>query len=90
VSADRPTPWPTVLLIVGAGVVSAFQVGKAPAALAAIQADLGLDLVTASWLLSGAFGWPSVAIFIAALALAALALIMVLRARPVEAAFERG
>lgn len=52
VSAGRPTPWPTVLLIVGAGVVSAFQVGKAPAALAAIQADLGLDLATASWLLS--------------------------------------
>jgi MFS transporter, DHA1 family, inner membrane transport protein len=44
--------WPTILLIVGAGVVSAFQVGKAPAALAAVRADLGLDLATASWLLS--------------------------------------
>ncbi len=44
--------WPLVHLIVGAGIVSAFQVGKAPAALAAIQADLGLDLPTASWLLS--------------------------------------
>jgi predicted MFS family arabinose efflux permease len=44
--------WPLILLIVGAGVVSAFQVGKAPAALAAVQADLGLDLPTASWLLS--------------------------------------
>jgi MFS transporter, DHA1 family, inner membrane transport protein len=44
--------WPNILLIVGAGVVSAFQVGKAPAALAAVQADLGLGLATASWLLS--------------------------------------
>jgi MFS transporter, DHA1 family, inner membrane transport protein len=44
--------WPTILLIVGAGIVSAFQVGKAPTALAAVQADLALDLATASWLLS--------------------------------------
>ena len=44
--------WPSILLIVGTGVVSACQVGKAPAALAAIQADLALDLGTASWLLS--------------------------------------
>jgi MFS transporter, DHA1 family, inner membrane transport protein len=43
---------PAILLIVGAGVVSAFQVGKAPTALAAVQADLALDLATASWLLS--------------------------------------
>jgi DHA1 family inner membrane transport protein len=50
-SPDNPR-WPTILLIVGAGVVSAFQVGKAPAALAAIRADLALDLATASWLLS--------------------------------------
>jgi MFS transporter, DHA1 family, inner membrane transport protein len=46
------SPWPTILLIVGAGVVSAFQVGKAPTALAAVQADLALDLAIASWLLS--------------------------------------
>lgn len=44
--------WPLILLIVGAGVVSAFQVGKAPAALGSVRADLALDLVTASWLLS--------------------------------------
>jgi MFS transporter, DHA1 family, inner membrane transport protein len=53
--ADRSAEgsrWPALLLIVGAGVVSAFQVGKAPAALAAVQADLGLGLATASWLLS--------------------------------------
>jgi DHA1 family inner membrane transport protein len=44
--------WPAMLVILGAGVVSAFQVGKAPMALTAIQADLELDLATASWLLS--------------------------------------
>jgi DHA1 family inner membrane transport protein len=41
-----------ILLIVGAGIVSAFQVGKAPTALAAVQADLALGLALASWLLS--------------------------------------
>ncbi|HYD61452.1 MAG TPA: MFS transporter [Noviherbaspirillum sp.] len=55
IAASRPAaaaPWPTILLVVGAGVVSAFQVGKAPMALDAIRTDLGLDLATASWLLS--------------------------------------
>ena len=63
--ADGGTPWLMVVLIVGAGVVSAFQVGKAPTALSAIQGELGLDLATASWLLSafavvGAFGGAAV------------------------------
>jgi MFS transporter, DHA1 family, inner membrane transport protein len=44
--------WPTILLVLGAGIVSAFQVGKAPAALEAVRADLGLDLAAGSWLLS--------------------------------------
>lgn len=44
--------WFAVLLLVGAGVVSAFQVGKAPMALAAIQADLAISLATAAWLIS--------------------------------------
>lgn len=44
--------WPMILLIVGAGVVSACQVGKAPMALAAVRGDLGLDLATVSWLIS--------------------------------------
>ena len=44
--------WPRIVLVVGAGVVSAFQVGKAPMALAAVQADLALSLATASWLIS--------------------------------------
>ncbi|MBC8038103.1 MAG: MFS transporter [Rhizobiales bacterium] len=48
-SASR---WPTILLIVGAGVVSAFQAGKAPMALDGIQNDLGLSLAVASWIIS--------------------------------------
>lgn len=44
--------WPAVLLVVGAGIVSAFQVGKAPMALAAIQSDLGLGLAVAALLIS--------------------------------------
>ncbi|HEX2115746.1 MAG TPA: MFS transporter [Alphaproteobacteria bacterium] len=51
-AASARSRWPTILLVVGAGVVSAFQVGKAPLALAAIQADLAASLATASWLLS--------------------------------------
>ncbi|MEO0036519.1 MAG: hypothetical protein RLZZ501_2542 [Pseudomonadota bacterium] len=46
------TDWPGVLLAVGAGVVGAFQVGKAPIALPQIRAELGLDLSQAAWILS--------------------------------------
>lgn len=42
----------TLLLVIGAGVVSAFQVGKAPVALQSMQADLGVDLGSISWVLS--------------------------------------
>lgn len=42
----------TTGLIVGAGILSAFQVGKAPLALEAVRADLGLSLAAAGWLLS--------------------------------------
>jgi DHA1 family inner membrane transport protein len=44
--------WSTILLIVGAGVVSACQVGKATVALGAIQSDLAVSLAVVSWLLS--------------------------------------
>lgn len=50
-----PSPWPATLLLVAAGVVSAVQVGKAPAALQAMQGALGMPLAQAAWLLS-AFG----------------------------------
>ena len=49
------SPWPATLLLVGAGLVCAAQVGKAPAALQAVQAALAMPLAQAAWLLS-AFG----------------------------------
>ncbi len=52
VASSANTPWPTVFLIVGAGVVAAFQIGKAPAALGALRADLGFGLLTAGWVIS--------------------------------------
>jgi MFS family permease len=51
-SPRSPTRWTLVLALVGAGVVAAFQIGKAPAALPAVRAELGLDLFTASWVIS--------------------------------------
>jgi MFS family permease len=46
------TRWAVVLLLCAAGVVVAFQIGKAPAALPLVRADLGLSLVTAGWVIS--------------------------------------
>lgn len=46
------TNWHVFFLIVGVGVVAAFQVGKAPPALPAIRAELGLSLYMAGWVLS--------------------------------------
>jgi predicted MFS family arabinose efflux permease len=45
-------PWPSILLVVAAGVASAVQVGKAPAVLSAIQDDLDLSLAAVAWLMS--------------------------------------
>ena len=65
------TPWPLVGLLVAAGVVAAFHVGKAPPALPSIRADLDASLRQAGWLLSiinlvtaalvSAGGWPAAA-----------------------------
>jgi predicted MFS family arabinose efflux permease len=44
--------WSAIALVVGAGVISAWQVGKVPVALDMIRSDLALDLASASWLLS--------------------------------------
>lgn len=46
------TRWPLVLLCVGAGVICAFQIGKAPPALPGMRAELGLGLVAAGWVIS--------------------------------------
>jgi MFS family permease len=41
-----------VLALVGAGVVAAFHIGKAPAALPALRAELGLSLAASAWVIS--------------------------------------
>jgi hypothetical protein len=46
------TNWPVALVLVGAGVAGALQIGKAVAAPPAVRADLELSLVTAGWVLS--------------------------------------
>jgi hypothetical protein len=60
-AATAPTPgsarpartnWAVALVLVGAGVAGALQIGKAVAALPAVRADLELSLVTAGWVLS--------------------------------------
>lgn len=55
--ANEPPPlvstnWPAVAVIVGSGVVAAFQVGKAVIAVPALRADLGLDLTAAGWIMA--------------------------------------
>lgn len=44
--------WLIILIIVGAGIIAACQVGKVPMALSTVQDDLDLDLATVSWLIS--------------------------------------
>lgn len=54
-SASPPhvaTSWPAVALMVGAGVVAAAQVGKAPIALPAIRAEFDAGLDSVAWVLS--------------------------------------
>ena len=46
------TGWGTVFLVIGSGVVAAFQVGKVPVALPALRAELGLSLFGAGWVIS--------------------------------------
>jgi len=41
-----------VLALVGAGIVAAFHIGKAPAALPAMRAELGLTLAESAWVIS--------------------------------------
>src|SRR5471030_1750448 len=51
-SVVRRTPWGLIGLLVAAGIVSAFHVGKVPPALPSIRAELGATLRQAGWLLS--------------------------------------
>ena len=51
--STRPaTPWLVVGLAIGAGIVGAFQVGKAAMALPALRAELGVGLAAAGWVLA--------------------------------------
>lgn len=44
--------WPRVLVLIGAGAAVALQIGKVPAALPALQAELGLSLVQSGWVVA--------------------------------------
>lgn len=51
VSHTRTTPWAAVLILIGAGVAAAFQVGKAPPVLTAMREEFGMSLFVAGWIL---------------------------------------
>lgn len=52
-SSSQPTgPWGRIVLIVGAGVIAACQVGKAPPVLTMIRAEMGMGLFLAGWIIS--------------------------------------
>ena len=46
------TPWPLIGLLVAAGIVAAFHVGKVPPSIPSIREELGASLSQAGWLLS--------------------------------------
>ncbi len=46
------TKWGKVLLLLGAGIIVCFQIGKAPPMLPSIMDDLGMSLFAAGWILS--------------------------------------
>jgi MFS family permease len=48
----KATPWRIVFLLMGAGVASAFQIGKVPGVLPILMTDLGLTLFLASWVIA--------------------------------------
>lgn len=46
------SPWGLILILFGAGILSAFQVGKVPPVLSDIRSELMISLLYAGWLLS--------------------------------------
>jgi MFS family permease len=52
VNTQARTPWGLVGLLIAAGIVAAFQVGKVPPSLPSLLGDLGVGLSQAGWLLS--------------------------------------
>lgn len=51
-SGPARTRWPLALLLFGAGLVVALQLGKAVAALPTLRVDMGLSLVVGGWVIS--------------------------------------
>ena len=51
-TTENKTPWGLVLILVGAGIISAFQVGKVPPLLPDIKTELNISLFYAGWILS--------------------------------------
>lgn len=51
-STNNKTPWGLVCILLGAGILSAFQVGKVPPVLQDIRSDLSINLFHAGWVLS--------------------------------------
>ncbi len=49
---NEKTPWGLVCILLGAGILSAFQVGKVPPVLQNIRSDLSISLFRAGWVLS--------------------------------------
>jgi predicted MFS family arabinose efflux permease len=52
-ASDSRTDWIAIILILCAGVVAGFQLGKMPAVLPQLREDLGLGLIAAGWIISG-------------------------------------
>ncbi len=46
------TPWTVVVVLIGTGVVSSFQVGKVPGVLPVLRTDMQFTLFAASWVIS--------------------------------------
>lgn len=62
-STKDSTRWNTVAIVICAGVIGGMQVGKVPPSIPIIEADLGIERVTAGWVVSvflaaGAFLGP--------------------------------
>ncbi len=51
-ASPSATPWVDIALLLGAGIVAAFHVGKVPPSLPLLRAELGFGLTTAGWVLS--------------------------------------
>ena len=49
---DDNIHWTVVTILICAGVVGAFQVGKIPGAIPIIRQEFGISLFTASWIIS--------------------------------------